>query len=275
MRNYAGETACATNAIRQAFSNREDSLEETVALPVRSVAVTVRELTGEDERIVLSADTRGAVELLERVTEGADVRQLSAADRDRLLAAVYRKTYGDSISNSAYCAGCGNLFDFRFEISRLTSQVDASAVPLAVRTNDGAFRTERGSEFRLPTAEQELASASTVDLMARCIVSRGGGESDEEIEAAMESVAPLIDLELDAACPECGQHQSIGFNIQRYLLEALVRNRRELFRDVHRLAFAYRWSMAEILNLRRSERKTLVELVEAEMERRQAAGVYS
>jgi hypothetical protein len=146
----------------------------------------------------------------------------------------------------------------------LIEQVDAAAVPLAVRSSEGRFRTSRGSEFRLPSAEHELSIANPAELMACCILSRGKGESDEEIEAAMESVAPLIDLDLDAPCPECGKHQTLRFSIQSYLLEALLRNRNQLLRDVHRLAFAYGWSLSEILTLGRNERKVLVELVETE-----------
>jgi hypothetical protein len=244
---------------------------EKVSLPVSGGPASIRELTGEDERLVQGADTRSAVGLLERVVEGVAVRSLTAADRDRLLARIQGLTYGNRITSSAHCPGCGNLFDLSFELSALVAQVDSQREPLAMPQDDGTFRTTRGSHFRLPDSEMELAARGPRELMASCLMSRAAGDTDEDIEAAMEAVAPLIDVDLDAGCPECGKHQQVRFNIQSYLLEALLRERRTLFFEIHSLASAYGWTLTELFSLRRSERRLLVELVETETRRRTGA----
>jgi hypothetical protein len=67
---------------------------------------------------------------------------------------------------------------------------------------------------------------------------------------------------LVAACPECENVQTVQFDIQSYLLGALTGERSRLLAEVHRIARAYSWSLDEILALKRSDRRRLVELIE-------------
>src|SRR5512140_3584332 len=90
--------------------------------------VSVRELTGHDERSVGDASTATAVELLARLVEipgGGDWRAdgLAASDRDRLLAALYRRTFGGKIDSTATCSACDSPFDLSFTIDELMQAV--------------------------------------------------------------------------------------------------------------------------------------------------------
>lgn len=242
---------------------------DRIELPVLGRAAEVRELTGEDERSVYGTDTRAATSLLERTVSGLAPRDLCAADRDRLLAAHYSSLFGDRVENTVHCVSCGSLFDLNFSISDLVKRIGDGA---GTRRADGTFETEHGTVFRLPTAEMELAVQSPAELLQACVVTRGK-DTDEEIEGAMETAAPLVDVDLDAQCPECGRTQQLRFNIQRYLLESVMRDRRRLFSEVHILASAYGWSMTELLSLRRTERRMLVDILD--QERRRATRVLS
>jgi hypothetical protein len=106
-------------------------------------------------------------------------------------------------------------------------------------------------------------------LLTRCLLSDASqqipDQSDYDIEAidtALESVAPLLDLDMDAECPECGHVQLVHFDIQHYLLTALKQEQKQLNQEIHRLASVYKWSLNEILSLPRSQRRSLAVLIE-------------
>ena len=89
----------------------------------------------------------------------------------------------------------------------------------------------------------------------------------------METIAPLVDLELDAQCPECGESQQVYFDLQYYLLSAIGRGRAQLMREIHTLASAYGWSLSDILGLPRSQRRILAGLVDEESALEAGAGL--
>ena len=87
----------------------------------------------------------------------------------------------------------------------------------------------------------------------------------------LDDLAPIMDIELAASCAECGHVHTVEFDIQSYLLGALLGERRRLMREVHRIAAFYGWSLDEILSLERTERRQLVDLIEDETPRQQGA----
>jgi hypothetical protein len=218
----------------------------------------------------LLADPSGAP--LPAGTAGA----LAAADRDCLLAAVYRRAYRDRIESTLNCAECNNPFDLDFSLDGLAASLEAQgALASPAKLEEGIFRLASGARFRLPTGRDECEVAELPPaearqaLLERCAL-EGFAELDS-LEEIMESVAPVLDLELDARCPECGRRQAVHFDIQSYLLGALMKERRRLMSEVHRLAMAYGWSRNDILSLARGERRAYVEMVEAEISLRQRA----
>ena len=78
----------------------------------------------------------------------------------------------------------------------------------------------------------------------------------------MGVVGPLLDVEIGATCAECGHEQSVRFDLQQYVLAAVRDGERQRAREVHQIATAYRWSLAEILSLPRSRRRLHAELIE-------------
>ncbi len=239
----------------------------------------LRELTGRDEYAVMGTSTANAIALLASLLEpdpatGTDklrAADLVAADRDRLLAAVYRTAFGDRIESTLTCAKCEQPFDIDFSLqSAISSISNADETVECVQLDDGSFRAANGVSFRLPTGGDELAAIGATPqeveslLLNRCTEDRGWPEGAVAFEELLELVAPLIDLELLARCPECNHVHKVQFDIQTYLLGALVAERRRLLGDINCIAAAYSWSLDEILSLTRSDRRHLVELIENE-----------
>jgi hypothetical protein len=238
--------------------------------------IRLRELTGHDERRVSGTSTEDALELLDAVIlplvdEGPPLRaeDLVAADRDRVLAALYIQTFGDRIENTLNCEACELPFDIHFSLCDLTATLEKRPrnpqfVPVGITT----FESADGWRFRLPTGCDERAAAAAPSRTAESILAERCMPDTETrpdlavLQAALDEVAPLLEFELKASCPECGRVHLVQFDIQTYLLRSLLNDQLHLLSDIHRLAAAYTWSANEILNLTRTERRRLVELVE-------------
>lgn len=228
--------------------------------------VELRELSGHDVLAIDADDTRAALRLLERLFEaGADPRELTAPERDRVLAEVYVRNYGDRIQSEPHCAKCGVRFDVDFRLSELVESTWPTAPPRRLDIDDlRCLRVPNGCD---ELAVRGLAGNDALEaLAARCTVARtSGSQSTPPIPVAdmstlLEQTAPVLDLELGANCPDCSAHNDLGFRIQSYLLQRLLAERRQLPGQLDRLARAYGWSATEILSLPRTTRMELVEL---------------
>ena len=181
----------------------------------------VRALTGADEALVADngyrpAPAAGASVLIAAATRRigriqptlAEVRELAVGDRERLLLALYRASFGGRIEAVAGCSdpGCGARMELELEVEELLGPVEverpegvsgpfepgAKAEPGGEEAGDEPGRLARGSEyelvladdgqrirFRLPSgADQEHAAriaasdsvAAAEAILHRCLV---------------------------------------------------------------------------------------------------------
>ena len=250
-------------------------------------------LRGHDERALVGTTGLTATDLLDRVlvampgTTVAPGRawELAICDRDRLLAAVYSQTFDDRVETDVRCRECDGGAQISFSLAEwITDQrpddAGRASRGIAAGPDEDCFYTlEDGTRFRLPTGldQRELASLeperARVLLLARCIVADPthahtvgdlSPEIHEKVEAAIAYLGPTIDEQFTVECQECGAAQEVRFDIQQYLLRALEHERRYLTREIHYLACTYGWSLTEILDLPRDERRDFVALVAAE-----------
>ncbi|HEX2854251.1 MAG TPA: hypothetical protein VHO24_13530 [Opitutaceae bacterium] len=242
--------------------------------------VRLRELTGTEERAVVGIATDDALRLLDALIittpgEPAPPRadDLVASDRDRLLVAVYQRAFGDRIENTITCARCANPFDINFSLGGLAGSLENNAAGSTRARSLGGnrFETPEGLRFRLPTGHDERAIAALpaaeaeTGLLRCCAVEDSAPIAAADANALQEllaEVAPLVDLELDARCPDCRHVHALQFDIQSYLLGALLGERPRLAQEIHRIAIAYGWAMQEILSLGRHERRHFIELID-------------
>lgn len=237
----------------------------------------VRALTGADE---IAAEA-GAVALLDRLlvagsqaVRSGEAARLAVADRDRLLAALYRDLFGDRIEADAPCRECDRPFAVAFSLAAL---VDGQRTPRP----DGVDGPDEAGHyrlveviFRLPTSEDleavlgQPGDRAKATLLARCIVEGRGAGREAEIEAAMAALGPTLDTELETTCPHCATRQGVRFAIDRYLLRCLANERRFLLHETHSIARAYGWSHEAIMALPRRDRQDYVRLIDAERQGR-------
>ncbi len=228
-----------------------------------------RPLTGRDERSVEGVGLLDALALIDRLNSGRPgalvapgaAASLTGAARDRALAGVYAQNYGDVIDSSPICASCGARYDLSFALADLLNAHPMELSP------DGIYHSANGVRFRLPTGEDELAvlnlppDAARSDLLNRCTLSEDADPA--AVEAAMEAVAPLLNTEIAALCPECGARQSARFDMGTYLLRRVLRDKEHLPNEVHTLAIVYGWGYDDILSLTREERRRHLALIES------------
>jgi hypothetical protein len=258
-----------------------ESVFEVALGPSARVArvARLRELSGLDEL----GSARGpvaATELLERliveapgqVLKRSELWSVPLGERDRMIAALHARHFGDRIESVVSCRGCGKAFAVEFSLDALIASLSGGGATERPAGPDagGVYSFADGRRFRLPNAEDErvvrsLAPAdAAAELLRRCLV---GAETDGEhawIHTAMTAVGPVIDLELPTRCALCATEQAVHFDVVSFFLASLARERALLTREVHRIAAAYHWSHDEILRLSRTERRAYVALLEAE-----------
>ena len=252
---------------------------------VRSVALDspgqrwalVRELCGIDEDSVGGRSTLDAVRLLDRLLvdqPGAYVApggasSLTVPERDLLLAAVWRSSWSEHMAGTLTCASCDQPFDYDFDLDDLTERTRLATAELP--RDDGVYLLSTGVRFRLPTGDDERAvlglplDEAERTLLKQCLVN---GEPDTDapmVEKAMEQVGSGLDMDFDAACTECGATNHMRFQMQDYLLGAIVSGWKGLVSDVHRVALAYGWGLGEIMALPRSRRRAFIAILDDQL----------
>lgn len=250
-------------------------LKHTPARP----CVFLNEISGRDELIVIDVGTPSALNLLDGLLiNGAaskdsplKAEKITTADRDRLLATLYVALYGVTIDSTITCQSCGERFDLDFSLDGLQEHLrDEQNETVADPLEDGTYRLPSGCRFRLPTGEDELAIAGCSGgkaaemLLERCILEGDPATDGEQVQQAMAQLAPMLQTEMKAICPECGQEQQVLFDIQSFLLNRLKNERKQTSWEIHRLASTYKWSHQEILDLPRSLRRLYVGYIESE-----------
>lgn len=246
-----------------------------------SDGIRLREICGADEQRISDTDTRQAVALLQALaasevgdTSGVNaIMRLSSWDRDCLLATLYAQIYGPRVASSLHCDQCTALFDLDFDLYELMGNLAPEQCELPIEfVGGGKWRWNESITFRLPTVEDECAVAelpafeAEARLLARCVEDADALDdaTSRELQQLMQALSPVVNLDLDARCPECGNEQQIRFDLQRYLLASLVQDRQQLTYEIHALASAYGWSLSEILQLPRTQRRSLVARVESD-----------
>jgi hypothetical protein len=254
----------------------------------------LRPLTGEDEAFLAEASAllpaRRTTLLLARcltrlgpldaATDDA-VRSLTVGDREALLLHLRRLALGDRLQCVLRCpeAGCGEPMDLDLDVRDLLSAPYGNAAPLHDAEIEGEGTVWR-IRFRLPTgADQEEAAplartdpaAAAELILARCIetaeredggpVASLSAEVAERLGERMSELDPQAELTLSLSCPTCGRDFTAVLDAGSFVFDELAGSAPSIYREVHRLAFYYHWSEAEILRLTGSKRRLYLDLL--------------
>lgn len=226
------------------------------------------------------------------------IRDLLVGDRDYLVIKLRQMILGSKVICVLRCpnSDCGKLMDLTFNLDELEFEhkpVSQRYFIMNLSLGAEEFATEgleSSLEFRLPNgADQEACAAlSRVDgeaaveeLLARCIKRIGDctvidrstieelghtGQLDE-IEERMAQLSSRAEIELEARCPECGQHFNPYLDALTFFLDELRGTFVTLEHDIHFLAWHYHWSEQEILSMTRRKRQRYVTLLQKETDR--------
>lgn len=228
-------------------------------------------------------------------------RGLLVADRQALLLALRRATFGDRVEATLSCPWprCGARVDVDFSLDAIPIEASDDKGPVYELVLPEPLAGEEGEtygevRFRLPTGEDQELLAPLVEvnearaataLLERCLVAVGPrtppagfastlpADVRQAIEERMEEVAPRLVLTMAPTCPECGRSFEMPFDLQDFFFGDLRTSSDLLYRQVHYLAYHYHWSEEEILGLTRDKRHRYIEILAEEMERTNHAQV--
>lgn len=257
----------------------------------RARAATIRPLSGADQATLAEAAASATpAELATMLIACATcsigpvapvtveiARQLTVGDRERLLLALHRATFGGQLELVTNCPaiGCGATMEVALAVDRLltglTDEVGEAERTPEVRI-DGEAWTVRA---RLPNgADQEAAArlartdpGGAGDLvLGRCLIDADGVPDDafaslrKRVEQALGALDPATEITLSLTCPRCGRVSAALLDAATLIAAELVRGD-GIFVEVDRLARAYHWSEADILALPVARRRRYLELI--------------
>lgn len=203
--------------------------------------------------------------------------RLSVVDRDLLILHLRRLTFGREIWGVTHCprATCKAKLDFTFDLASLKLPPDREKRLISSRVANAAGSLE--FSFRQPDGQDQEAIAELVfsdpylawlTLLSRCIVRWEGqdhltaeklGELPRDllqsVDQIMSAKTASLDWDIEFTCDECSRRFVKVLDIQSYFWQELQFSSRDIWEEVHRLAWFYHWSEAEILSLTRWKRK--------------------
>jgi hypothetical protein len=183
---------------------------------------------------------------------------------------------------------CGEKLDVDLAVSNLllpSYPHTESWHETVVKEKNAAYRIR----FRLPTGGDQEAVAALAHhdvqeaarlLLDRCVdhvtAEDDGGDPIEDwppvviqrLPAMMAELDPQAELLLDLTCPACGHTFSAIFDTAAYFFQEIRSRGRDLYREVHLLAFHYHWSEGEILAMTGRKRRIYLNLLAESIEQR-------
>ncbi|SHF99450.1 hypothetical protein SAMN02745157_3300 [Kaistia soli DSM 19436] len=256
------------------YAARSASIERQDGGLSRDGRFWVRALAGEDELAIADglAEEQSAVEIASRLI-GACVADaagpigfeaaeaLSIGDREVLLRAIHAATFGALIETQVACSDdCGETIAFGLDLDLLSEMPPEPGpmhrIRLGARTI--ACRVPTGADIRRALSHNGSAAES---LALACTDGKVG--ASEELARALAELDPNAECTLSLACPNCGRTSTLWLDAFELLRRAIAEEG-GIMRQVDRLARAYGWSEAAILDLPRDRRRRYCSLVAAE-----------
>ncbi|MBI5750601.1 MAG: hypothetical protein HZA59_00465 [Hydrogenophilales bacterium] len=220
----------------------------------------------------ISALLDSAIVRDEECPEGGLASNLCVADRQYLMLTLARMLGGDHRWLTAQCERCDAPFDIEIALPALPVQLAGEGYPFAttrVRDADVVLRVPTGDDQeRVANAVSEQAALQS--LVESCVVRVNGSAPPpsflesctprdiDEMEAALEAVAPSLGTTMSVVCPECGAEQLMG--LDPYAMAGV--SGEQLLGELHTLASRYHWGEEAILSLNRSRRLFYLRLIE-------------
>jgi hypothetical protein len=242
---------------------------------------TVRALSGLEEELLAGGELAGAARATEvlarcvdrlgderRPVAHAALCELTVGDREALLLAVFRCTFGDHLDLVAACPACAASLDLHVAVADLLPAGAGEPAEQHVLETGGVRVT-----FRLPTGADQEAAAEAADvdaavaaLLDRCVLDvMPEAAVDDYADALGDRIAeldPEAEAVLDVGCEACGERFAVPLDAGDLLAGEAAARSGGLLRDVHQLALGYHWSERDILGLSTPRRRQYLALLD-------------
>jgi hypothetical protein len=205
------------------------------------------------------------------------IEALSLGASDKLIASIRIATFGPLLRAQQPCTACNEAFELAVDLRvaldlGLALDLDSGAAEVE-SSND---QVEHGSGAQaaagsgssasprvrpltlgdLAAVEQQRDPARALAVLAKRVATDGAGEAldVQTLSEALEQADPDAELQVETACPACGQHQLLSIDLASYLWEEVAQRAPRILRDVAELARTYHWSERDILAMSSARR---------------------
>jgi hypothetical protein len=209
--------------------------------------------------------------------------------RNRALAELRCRCFGQSIQGWIACVSCGEKLEFDLDDWVITvaglneySRPDRLDEPIVVNCQSYRLPTSRDLAEAAQEADPRRAAiriAENCRVASQPVSARSTGQdtsgignrrseswSDEELEEIGERMAsadPLAETRLTLHCPKCEYDWEETLDIVSFVWAEIEARARRLLLEIHTLASAYGWTETEILSLSENRRARYVEMVQS------------
>lgn len=198
----------------------------------------------------------------------AQIGRLTLGEKEAQLLLLRERLFGPVLQCVVACPQCDDPLEFEFTAADLGAlDYHARLEPIPVELA-GAARSIRP----LTIEDLQWAQGRGDLLLRRSIVDQHHDESPAQLISilpqAAETVAdallqldPLMQIQLDCACPNCDHHWAAEFAAITYVWAEIERWGRSMLNTVHLLAGRYGWSERDILQMSAWRRQRYVEMI--------------
>lgn len=189
-----------------------------------------------------------------------DAADLSLAERDRALMAVYRATFQPAFELITDCPTC----DMRLELTLDTADLDQMlhvpppALPAALKGIQVRDVTTR--DLEAVAREQEPAQALQARLTGSQTLPASKGDT---LAGWIDTRLSEAEINLNLTCVACGQKWQETLDIPEFTWFEIEKRAHGTLRDVAELARSFSWSEAAILGLGPIRRQAYLNLARA------------
>jgi hypothetical protein len=257
--------------------------------------VKLRQLNGYDEQFLLDVQNSllpihaCSIALLKRVVSFGDytemlenddideiLRHLSIGDRTALLLHLRKMTFGDLLKCALACPSCSKNMSLDLSVTDILHishskpqkdyDLEIAGFSLKVRPLTGADQELIFDKYGKADNNNKISE----ELVRSCILysnhSLPKSLPDDfifTISSKLDEIDPLSDIVFNLICPNCQHTFQTLFDAERFIFHEIGLRQNQLEREIHWLAFNYKWTESEILSLPLKKRKRYVELINA------------
>lgn len=181
---------------------------------------------------------------------------LTVTEADRLVLRLYLAVYGEGAECRMQCRACAEPSEFTMDLAEVARTQDAAIPPLP--EGESHWTLPSGARVRAPLLADLAAGESLLDRIVE------GSAAREDVDAWLDTAAPVMSFDIVAPCPHCSETNDIRFDLSAFFAARLAGERPFLIRETHLLASRYGWSHTEIMALSRTDRRAYATLIEGE-----------